>query len=77
MKMLLTFYKFVRKATDGKHTPPGLTVVNRFILICLVLGLGGAPIFAHAIRTMPAGVWIILIVGLTLRVALWFWRRRR
>jgi hypothetical protein len=77
MKMLLTFYKFVRKATDGKHTPPGLTAVNRLVLVCLVLGLGGAPIFAHAIRTAPTAMWLIVGMGLSLRVVLWFWRRRR
>lgn len=77
MKFLLTFYRGVRRLTDGRHTPPGVTVVNRLILICLVLGFGGAAIFAHAIRTMPAGLWLILIVGLPLRIALWSWRRRR
>jgi hypothetical protein len=75
MKLMLTFYKLVRKATDGKHTPSGVTAVNRLVLVCLVLGLGGAPIFAHAVRTAPAVVWLIVGMGLALRVVLW-WRRR-
>jgi hypothetical protein len=77
MKLMLTFYKLVRKATDGKHTPPGMTAVNRLVLVCLVLGLGGAPILGHALATVPAGVVIIVGMGLALRVGLWFWRRRR
>ena len=77
MRLLFAFYKLVRKATDGKHTPPGVTAVNRLILICLVLGLGGASIFSQALATMPAGIWLILIAGIMLRLVLWFWRKRR
>lgn len=77
MKALLTFYRLVRKATDGKHTPAGLTAVNRLLLVWAVLGLGGAAIFARAIRTAPAAVvWLVLGIGLTLRLILWLWRRR-
>ena len=77
IKLLFTSYKVVRKLTDGKHAPPGVTAVSRLVLVCLVLGLGGAPILGHAIRTMPAVLWVILILGLALRVFLWFWRRHR
>lgn len=77
IKLLFTSYKVVRKLTDGKHTPPGVTAVSRLVLVCLVLGLGGAPILGHAIRTMPAGLVFLISLGLALRVVLWFWRRRR
>lgn len=76
IKLLFTFYKGVRKLTDGKHTPPGLTAINRLILVCLVLAFSG-PILWHALATMPGGLVFLISLGLALRVALWFWRRRR
>lgn len=76
MKFLLTFHKLVRKATDGMRISRSMTTVNRLVLICLVLGLGGASIFAYAIRTAPAGVWLTVSLGLGLRVVLWVRRKR-
>lgn len=63
MKFLLTFYKVVRKATDGKHTPRGVTAVSRLIVICLSVGFGILPILGHAIHTAPAGLWLIVGLG--------------
>jgi hypothetical protein len=74
IKLLLSFYKVVRKATDGKHTPPGLTAVNRLVLICLVLGFSG-PILWHALVTMPVSLVVVLGLGIALRIALWYRRR--
>jgi hypothetical protein len=77
IKMLFTSYKVMRKLTDGKHASPGVTAVSRLVLVCVVFGLGGAPILAHAVRTMPAVLWFILVLGFGLRIVLWFWRRHR
>lgn len=75
-KSSFALWKRINRLVDGRHTPPAMTAVNRLILICLVLGLGGAFIFAHAIRTAPIGVWLIIGLGLVLRVFLWYRRRR-
>ncbi len=76
IKLLFTSYKVVRKLTDGKHTSPGLTAISRLTLVCLVLAFGG-PILWHALVTMPGGLVVLILLGLALRLALWFWRRRR
>jgi K+ transporter len=76
IKLLLAFHRGVRRLTDGRHTSPRVTAINRLLLVWAVLALGGAPIFAHAIRALPAGVWVVLGIALALRLILWLWRRR-
>jgi hypothetical protein len=76
LKLLAKVYRTISWFTSGKHGSRGLTAFSRIMLVMLVLCLAG-PILAHALATMPAGLVVIVGLGLALRLVLWCWRRQR
>jgi hypothetical protein len=74
IKLLFSLYRKVNYVTSGKHGHPGLTAWSRIMLVWLVVCLGG-KVFLHALVTVPAGIVLIVGLGLALRAGIWYWRR--
>lgn len=74
IKFLINLNKKINYVTSGKHGNAGLTVFARLVLIFIVLGFAG-PILGHALMTMPAGLVVIIMLGLALRLMLWYFKR--
>jgi hypothetical protein len=76
LRLLAKVYRTILWLTSGKHGSRGLTTFSRLMLVVLVLCLAG-PRLGHALATIPAGLVVIVGLGLTLRLVLWCWRRWR
>ena len=51
-------------------------LLARLMFVCLGLGLFGT-LFWNAAIAMPTGLWVIVGLGLTIRIVRWYLRRTR
>jgi hypothetical protein len=74
IKFLFKLHRHLTHFTRERPDHPGLTAWSRGVV--LLFGLGVAlPVLGTALATMPAGLWIIILLGLGIRAALWLYRR--
>jgi uncharacterized membrane protein HdeD (DUF308 family) len=76
LRLLAKVYRTISWFTSGKHGNRGLTAFSGIMLVMLGLCLAG-PKLGHALATIPAGLVVIVGLGLALRLLLWCWRRWR
>ncbi|WP_194904385.1 hypothetical protein [Catenulispora rubra] len=70
---LLWLARRLSREADGRTGSPA-RVLLRLSFICFGLGLFGNLLW-HALLALPTGLWIIVGVGLAIRVTRWFLRR--
>jgi hypothetical protein len=77
IKFLFKLHRKITYAMDAeKHGHVGLAAVARGVVLMFGLGVAGPTLWA-ALDAMPAAVVFLIVLGLTVRLALYAWKRFR